>query len=62
MQASDTLGGTLDPWYTANLVCPRDHGALTQAGAALVCAAGHRYPVIDGVPVMLLDDAFQTIC
>ena len=44
-----------------NLVCPREHLKLNQAGDALVCPRGHRYPVVDGVPVMLLDDARQTM-
>ena len=51
----------LDPWYLDNLVCPRDHGALAFDGAALRCSAGHRYPVIEGLPVMLLDDVSQTM-
>lgn len=50
----------LDPWYLEHLVCPRDHSPLHFDGA-LVCQAGHRYPVIDGLPVLLLDDAFQTM-
>lgn len=52
---------TLDPWYTANLACPVDHSALTESSGELVCATGHRYPVVDGVPVMLRSDVASTI-
>jgi len=38
------------------LVCPRDRGALTREGDALVCAEGHRYPVVDGIPVLLVPE------
>ncbi len=51
----------LDPWYSTHLVCPRDHGNLRHANERLVCDAGHAYPVVDGVPVMLLDDVTQTM-
>ena len=42
------------------LVCPIDHGSLTDdvEGARLVCdVCGLRYPVVDGIPVMLADEA-----
>lgn len=52
---------SVSPWLTSALVCPRDHAALTECGSQLVCAAGHAYPVVDGVPVMLLDDVPQTM-
>src|SRR2546422_4913223 len=51
----------MDSWYLSHLVCPRDHQDLQEAGGRLVCASGHEYPVVDGVPVMLLDDVAQTI-
>ena len=35
-------------------VCPRDHCALTREGDELVCVDGHRYPVVDGIPVLLV--------
>ena len=53
--------GVLDPWYLANIVCPRDHQRLSLAGGRLRCGSGHAYPVVDGIPVMLLDDVQQTI-
>lgn len=48
------------------LVCPRDRGALQPWGQALQssselrCAEGHRYPVVDGIPVLLLEEASPT--
>ncbi len=51
----------MDRWYLDNLVCPRDHNRLEAVSDKLACAEGHAYPVVDGVPVMLLDDQSQTI-
>ncbi len=51
----------IDPWFPLNLVCPADHRPLERAGDTLVCASGHRYPVVDGIPVMLRSDVPQTI-
>lgn len=50
----------LDPTLLDRLACPRDHGRLIEAGQALQCANGHAYPVVDGVPVLLLSDVAQT--
>lgn len=51
----------IDPWYLDNLACPIDRGALTAANDALWCADGHRYSVVDGIPIMLRTDVPQTI-
>lgn len=51
----------IDPWFVRSLVCPIDKKTLRMAGGDLVCAAGHRYPVVDDVPVMLLAGEPQTI-
>jgi SAM-dependent methyltransferase len=37
-------------------VCPRDRGALAREGDDLVCAEGHRYLVLDDIPVLLLEE------
>ena len=50
----------IDPWLRERLVCPRDHGALTDCDGSLRCADGHVYPIVDGVPVMLIGDVPQT--
>jgi len=40
------------------LVCADDHHPLTVEGDALVCAyCGRRYPIVDGIPVMLPHNA-----
>jgi len=44
------------------LSCPKDLTGLTLGyDGALLCERGHRYPVIDGVPVLLRDDIDLTI-
>lgn len=55
------IATALDPWFVENLVCPRDHAPLAIDAGTLGCRAGHRYPIVDGVPVMLLDDRAHTI-
>lgn len=40
------------------LACPVDHAPVREAGERLVCTGcGRRYPVRDGIPVMLIDEA-----
>ena len=51
---------TLSPQLLAILVCPKCKGALEyrESEPALICAACNlRYPVRDGIPIMLLDEA-----
>ena len=51
---------TLDPWLLERLVCPLTRTPLRydQAAAELVSeAAGLAYPIRDGVPVMLIEEA-----
>ena len=55
------MSASIDPWFIANLACPIDRAALTAAADDLICAHGHRYPVVDGVPVMLRPDVPATI-
>jgi len=56
---TETLG--LDPLLLEILACPcSDHGALDVDGERrlLVCQiCGRGFPVRDGIPVMLLDEA-----
>lgn len=45
-----------DPRLLDILACPRDHGALTWDGQRLHCAHGHSYPVVEGIPVLLMPE------
>ncbi len=51
----------MDQWLRENLACPRDHKSLDYDNNVLTCPDGHRYPVVDGIPVMLLDEVEQTL-
>ena len=42
------------------LVCPRDKLCLREEGDDLVCECGHRYAVIEGIPILLVSEAEQT--
>lgn len=42
------------------LVCPRDKQDLKCEGNHLLCEQGHRYAVIEGVPILLVSDVEQT--
>jgi SAM-dependent methyltransferase/uncharacterized protein YbaR (Trm112 family) len=50
----------VDPSLLKLLVCPRHAKPLSEIGSSLSCEAGHQYPVVDDVPV-LLDDGPQTM-
>lgn len=47
-------------WFDDNLACPYDGGPLTAAGKRRVCPAGHDFPVVHGVPVVLRHDVPPT--
>jgi len=48
----------IDPDLLAILACPVDHAPVREEADRLVCnACGRRYPVRDGIPVMLIDEA-----
>ncbi len=57
---TDNSSSQIDPLLLELLVCPRDHTALGLENTRLRCSNGHKYPVVDGIPVMLLHDAPQT--
>lgn len=50
----------MDHWLEEHLVCPRDHQKLEQHNEQLTCASGHVYPIVDGIPIMLLDEVVPT--
>jgi uncharacterized protein YbaR (Trm112 family) len=50
----------IDPLLAEILVCPADQGDLREdeKRSRLVCVSCHRaYPVRDGIPVMLIEEA-----
>jgi uncharacterized protein YbaR (Trm112 family) len=52
------LGGEVDPELLAILACPLDKQPVTRQGNYLVCQECQRhYPIRDGIPVMLIDEA-----
>lgn len=51
----------LDPWYLENLVCPVDRQRLRHEGSFLVSTSGRNYPIVDGMPVMLLPEMAPTM-
>ena len=56
----NNAGMNLDPALLEIIVCPACHGALAVDDTAneLVCTAcGLAYPVRDGIPVLLVDEA-----
>jgi SAM-dependent methyltransferase/uncharacterized protein YbaR (Trm112 family) len=42
------------------LVCPRDHLGLEENDQQLLCPGGHRYPIVEGIPILLLPETVQT--
>jgi uncharacterized protein len=51
---------SLEPELLEILVCPNDRGEIEyrEAEQVIVCRkCGYRYPVRDGIPVMLIDEA-----
>jgi SAM-dependent methyltransferase/uncharacterized protein YbaR (Trm112 family) len=42
------------------LACPRDKQPFRQEADDLVCERGHRYAVIEGIPILLVTEAEQT--
>lgn len=49
-----------DEELLALVVCPRDKQDLRQESDWLCCPSGHRYRIIDGVPILLVSEAEQT--
>ncbi|MDC9715330.1 MAG: Trm112 family protein [Gammaproteobacteria bacterium] len=43
------------------LVCPQSKAPLKQVGDELICeTSGLAYPIVDGIPVLLVDEARKT--
>lgn len=52
--------GEFDPWFERELVCPRDLSELRRDGDQLLCLRHHCYPIVAGIPIMLIDEVPQT--
>jgi uncharacterized protein len=53
---ADVHSAALEPWVVRLLACPVDRSAVKLDGSELVCnSCGHRYPMRDGIPVMVSD-------
>ncbi|HSW94968.1 MAG TPA: Trm112 family protein [Patescibacteria group bacterium] len=51
----------IDPALLEILACPADRAPVSDEGTHLVCGAcGRRYPVRDGIPVMLVSEATRS--
>ena len=48
------------PAFEALVVCPRDQAELRREENFLVCDEGHRYRVVEGIPILLVSEAEQT--
>jgi uncharacterized protein YbaR (Trm112 family) len=54
------LGGEVDPELLEILACPLDKQPVSRQGNYLVCQSCQRhYPIRDGIPVMLIDEALS---
>src|SRR5690349_20369006 len=47
-------------WLREHLACPRDGGGLVRRDDLLRCGDGHAYPVVEEVPVLLVQEAAPT--
>jgi SAM-dependent methyltransferase/uncharacterized protein YbaR (Trm112 family) len=50
----------MNPWLRENLVCPKGHSFLALRDGKLFCAKGHSYPCVDGIPILLVEEAEPT--
>ena len=50
----------IQPTLLDQLVCPVDQGPLSLANQELRCASGHSYPIVLGIPVLLIPDVRKT--
>lgn len=46
----------MNQWLRENLVCPRDKQKLETVGNDLICLSNHSYPIVEDIPVMLVEE------
>lgn len=46
----------IDPRLAKIIRCPRDQSALRETADGLECAKGHAYPVVEGIPILLVSE------
>jgi SAM-dependent methyltransferase/uncharacterized protein YbaR (Trm112 family) len=51
----------MNPWLLNILACPRHHTRLAVQSSTLACPSGCTFPVADDVPILLLDEAQETM-
>ncbi len=57
---SDSEIMLMNKWLREHLVCPRDKKNLVFSGEKLICENKHTYPVVNDIPIMLVEDAEST--
>lgn len=58
VEAGNQGNSLMQSWLVELLVCPVDGEVVRVAGDSLVCErCGRRFPVRDGIPVMIPEDA-----
>src|SRR5271165_2129516 len=57
---NETIAPIADRALLRLLVCPRDHQVLEEQDRHLLCPSGHRYPIVEGIPILLLAENPQT--
>src|SRR5271170_1154160 len=60
MAEAATINPIVDRALLELLVCPRDHQVLQEEDRHLFCPRGHRYPIVEGIPILLLSETPQT--
>lgn len=50
----------MNTWLRERLACPRDHTALRFEADRCECDSGHRYPIVEGIPVFLIAETAPT--
>ncbi|MGI8883387.1 MAG: methyltransferase domain-containing protein [Pyrinomonadaceae bacterium] len=50
----------MNEWLRSRLVCPRDKEKLENKDENLICPLNHIYPIVEGIPVMLVNEAETT--